>query len=99
MSNVDNLTKVAQAEDTYDLQQHLAWTDVIKPKLVGLKDSYAKQLVAHLLGAPLHSNLTQEQLAGKIYGIDEIINLFERVLRDGKRALDEIQSKGVNIQL
>jgi hypothetical protein len=99
MEDTLNLIKIAQAEDTFDLREHIAWTDVIKPRLMGRRDSYAKQLVNHLLGGSLPNNLTKEQLAGKIYGIDEILSLMESILRDGKRALDEIQSKGVNIQL
>ncbi len=97
MNNDTKLIKLAQAEDTANLLEHIAWTDVVLPKLNRLKDSYGKQLVSHLLGQPLPENLTKEQIAGKIYGIDEMISLFSRILTDGERAFKDLESIGVHI--
>ena len=97
MSNESKLISVAQAEDTYDLLNHIAWTDVIKPRLHKLTETYSKLLVAHLLGQPLPGTLTKEQLAGRIYGIQEIISTFELVLTQGKRALDELEVAGLSL--
>ena len=99
MSYETQLASVAMAEDVYDLQQHIGWTDVIKPRLQLRMEAYSKMLVGHLLGGKLPENLTKEQLAGKIYGIQEIISTFEAVLTHGKKALEDIQSSGVSLQL
>jgi hypothetical protein len=94
----DSLTRVAQAEDTYDLLEHIAWTDVLRPKLIEARDQYSKALVNHLLGAPLQDGLTKEQLAGKIYGITFIISLIESILTRGERALADLKSIGISLQ-
>jgi hypothetical protein len=98
VSYESKLVAVAQAEDTWDLSQHIAWTDVIKPRLQKKAENYSKMLVAHLLGQPLPGDLTKEQLAGRIYGIQEIISTFELVLVQGKHALEDIESSGVSLQ-
>jgi len=99
MSYESKLLAVAQAEDTFNLSQHIAWTDVIRPRLEAKASVYSKMLVSHLLGGQLPGNLTKEQVAGKIYGIQEIISTFEQVLAQGKKALEDIESSGVSLQL
>jgi len=97
MSNESNLIKVAQAEDTFNLLDHIAWTSVIKPRLLQSKEMYSKILVAHLLGQPLSDGLTKEQIAGKIYGIDFILTVIETILRDGEKALNELSHQGISL--
>jgi hypothetical protein len=97
MSTQTDLLKIAQAEDLTDLCNHIAWTDVTKPGLEKLIVSYSKMLVAHLLGNPLPDGLTKEQLAGKIYGLQEAISLLERILRDGAKALTDFEERGFHI--
>lgn len=96
-SEQQSLVKIAQAEDTYDLLNHIAWTDVVKPILLKDKENYSKMLVNHLLGAPLVEGLTKEMLAGRIYGIDNIIAVLEKILSQGEKALKELHTKGINI--
>ena len=99
MSLETKLISVAQAEDTQDLLNHLAWTDAIKPRLLYKQQQYEKMLVGHILGQPLPANLTKEQVAGMIYGIMEIIHTFELVLTQGAKALEDIQtSSGISLQ-
>jgi hypothetical protein len=97
MTKQANLVKIAQAEDTYDLLNHIAWTDVIRPQLQKQSDDFGKMLVAHLLGSPLPGTLTKEQLAGRIYGINEIISLMEKILTQGKKALETLNAEGLNL--
>ena len=97
MSHTTQLVSIAQAEDTSDLLNHIAWTDVIKPRLRKLSEGYSKMLVNHLLGSTLPPNLTKEQVAGRIYGINEIISTFELVLVQGEKALDAIQLEGISL--
>ena len=92
------LTKIAQAEDTFNLLEHIAWTDVVKPKLLHKKEALGKQLVDHLLGLPLPDGVTKEMIAGQIYGINEIIAIFELILTSGERAYKELNSKGIHVQ-
>jgi len=97
MSQESKLVSIAMAEDTQDLLNHISWTDVIKPRLLLLSEGYSKQLVNHLLGQPLPLNLSKEQLAGKIYGIQQIIYTFEQVLTQGKKALEDLSSLGISL--
>ena len=92
MNNAELALKIAQAEDTQDLLNHIAWTDVVKPKLLKDKEIWEKTLVAHLLGAPLPEGQTKEQLAGKIYGINYTIEYLENILRTGTRYFEMLQA-------
>jgi hypothetical protein len=100
----DLFVDAAKAEDLSDLLNHIAWTDVLRPALMREREMYTKLLVASTLGAPVevatHSGtatLTKEQLAGKIYGIDYILNLMETVIKKGARAVEELSRAGVHI--
>lgn len=94
---------VAKAEDTQDLLEHISWTDVIRPQLITTRDKLAQLLVNSTLGAPVRIETPQgivevskEQLAGKIYGINYIIKLFEDILRKGEKAYKELNNLGYN---
>lgn len=95
----------AQAEDLGDLLDHIAWTEVLRPALLRERDNYTKMLVNSTLGLPVTIRteagavqLTHEQLAGKIYGIDYIIDLVEKILTKGTRAVMELRSKGLSFE-
>lgn len=87
----------ARAEDAWDLLNHIAWTDTVKPRLLETREQLSKALVNHLLGSPLPGELTKEQVAGQIYGINFIISTFEGVLTRGKKALDVLNSQGFSL--
>lgn len=91
------LIAAAKAEDTYNLLNHIAWTDVILPKLQQQVTQYSALLVNEALGAPLPGKLTREQVAGMAYGINYIATLFEKILREGERALTSLNSEGISI--
>jgi hypothetical protein len=93
----DKLTAVAKAEDTYDLLNHIAWTDVVRPALEAQTVKYSKLLVAEALGSPLPGTLSREQVAGMCYGIQYITSLMESILSKGEKALKEINSIGVSL--
>jgi hypothetical protein len=97
MSKEISLIRVAQAEDTYDLLHHIAWTDVVLPRLERRKAIYSKMIVDFHLGKPIPQELTVEQIAGKVYGIEEIISLFEQVLAQGEKALADINYAGIQL--
>lgn len=87
MTHQEQLLAAAKAEDTYNLLNHIAWTDVIRPRLQGQVEIYSRMLVNEALGSPLPPGRTREQIAGMAFGINEICKLFEQILRDGERAL------------
>lgn len=91
------LVAVAKAEDTYDLLQHIAWTEVLKPALDTHVRVWTQQLVQEALGSPLPNGLTREQVAGRCYGVQYITTLMERILKEGKSALTSLQGEGISI--
>jgi hypothetical protein len=93
----------AKAEDVQDLLSHIAWSDVIRPALVHERDIFTKALVSATLGTPMQvqtnlgvAEISKEQLAGRIYGIDYIFGYLEKVLTQGARAVAELRSKGIS---
>lgn len=97
MTNEERLVAVAQAEDTYDLLQHIAWTDILLPQLEKEKKAALEAIAAFHLGTPLPNGVTVEKLAGKAYGINYVTQKIENVLTRGKKALGEIQEQGIHI--
>lgn len=93
----EQLIAAAKAEDTYDLLCHIAWTDVIKPKLEEQVKRLSSQLVAEALGKPLPEGLTRERVAGMCYGIQYITSLFEKILKDGERAVKDLKDTGISL--
>lgn len=94
----------ARAQDVGDLLEHIAWAETIRPALIRERENYSKLLVGATLGLPVQAEtaggvvtITREQLAGKIYGIDYILDLFEKILARGDRAIAELKSSGVTI--
>lgn len=94
----------AKGEDLGDLLNHIAWTDTIRPALVREKEIYTKLLVEATLGrtpmvdtAKGPQEISKEQLAGRIYGIDHITDLFEKILTKGLRAIEDLRAHGVNV--
>jgi hypothetical protein len=93
-----------KAEDLSDLLSHISWIDCVRPALIRERDSLTRQLVSSTLGLPVQAKtlegtitFTREQLAGKIYGIDYIMTLFEKLLQRGDIAKKQLKDLGVNI--
>jgi hypothetical protein len=99
MTNQKRLEAVAKAEDTRGLLDDIAWNEVLKPALQKRQADISKALMTMVLGGVAPNNLTKEQLAGMMYGIDEIIRVIEKILKDGEKALREIESQGVHLAL
>lgn len=97
MTYEDRITTAAKAEDTYDLLTHIAWTDTIRPELEKQVKRYHQLLVSEALGSPLPEGLTREKVAGICYGVQWISNFLEKVLQDGKKAVADLQEKGISL--
>lgn len=97
MTHNDQLILAAKGEDTQDLLNHIAWTDVIKPRLRETVSQYTTILVNEALGGPLPPGKTREQVAGICYGINHTIKLLEKILQDGERAVKDLQDEGLSL--
>lgn len=90
-------SNIVKSIDTQDLMEHIAWTDVVKPKLLNLREMLSKQLVNAVLDPALSSQ--KEQIAGKIFGIDYIINIFEGILSKGKNSQKALAELGIHFEV
>jgi hypothetical protein len=97
MSHNTQLLAAAKAQDLYDLQTHIAWTDILQPKLREQVALYSAMLVAEALGTPQPGGLTREQIAGRAYGIQYVLTLFERILKEGERAVAALENEGIKL--
>jgi hypothetical protein len=91
-------TTAAKGIDTEDFLDHIAWTAVIRPKLDAAKAMLTKQLVdAVLSGTPIEEG-TRERIAGKIHGIDYVINEIESIVKKGREAEGLLRQAGISLQ-
>ena len=101
--NIDTSVKaVAQAEDVFNLLEHIAWTETILPKLLAYKEGVERQLIEAVLGQkPQLINgqfLTAEQLAGKVFGINFVVSLLKDILTRGDKALIDLKTAGFTLK-
>lgn len=84
--------------DTQDLLNHIAWTDVLKPKLEEAKSFLTKQLVSVTLNAPVANSETREQIAGKLWGIEFMVTTIEKILKAGTGAREILARENLFLQ-
>lgn len=96
----------ARAEDVGDLLNHIGWTETLRPTLVRQREQFTKFLVEATLGRPVQMatntgpvTMSREQLAGRIYGIDSILDLVETVLTKGARGVAALRDGGVSLSV
>jgi hypothetical protein len=100
MNNTATITAAAKSEDLQNLLHHIAWTDVISPELKNLKEEYMSVLTAAVLGREFTMGgapITKEQLAGRIEGISFIHELFARILKEGRIAIEKCKRQNLNL--
>jgi hypothetical protein len=97
MNNPKALLEAHQAQDVESLLDNIAWTDVILPKILAAREQYTSSLVALTLGAQTTSPITREQIAGRIYGLDFVVTLMQKILKRGKDAEEYLASIGISI--
>lgn len=90
--------KAAYGEDTMDLLNHLAWTDVVKPRLDEARKILTEQLVTLTLSPHKEGQETREQIAGKLYGITYITQVLERILKEGANAKETLAQHNLFLQ-
>ena len=97
MDNERRLQTVLEADEVADLLNHVGWIDVLKPALTKKRELYAGILVAAVLGKSGPKDLTKEQYAGLVFGLDETIKLVEDILKHGAKALKDLESQGFHL--
>jgi len=101
MTNHEHLNQIAKADEVADLLQHAGWQEVIKPLLLKRRNDLTTLLVSSVLGGVIPGQsgqaLTKEQLAGYVFGIDEIIRVFERTLQAGAKSLEQLEFQGIHL--
>lgn len=98
MTTPNTALKAAQGIDTQDLLNHIAWTDVILPKLLEAKSIITSQLVTATLSPSKEGTCTKEQLAGQLFGIDYITKTIEKILREGSSASESLARENLFLQ-
>lgn len=94
------------ASDVGDFLSHIAWTDVLRPKFAAYKELLIQQLTSSVLGMPVTAKtfggnevvISKEQIAGRIAGIDWLVQTLERILKEGDRAASFLESNGFHQQ-
>lgn len=89
--------RALMGEDLQDLLQHVSWKEVIQPKLHELKSHLLEILTQSVLGHRYATRdggeITKEQIAGEIHGINTIERLIESILRDGSKAQQRLNER------
>ena len=97
----DNHARLKTVDNSFQVENlldHLGWQSVVKPELMRRRNNYTATLVNAVLAGQLPDGITKEQIAGLIYGIDEIIKLFEKILENGAHALADLETQGFHIE-
>ena len=86
---------IQEASELGNLLEHIGWIDVLQPKLERFRNAYLDQLPALVLnsGLQVQIGMTKEQLAGKIEGLNFVMRLIDKILKDGERAFEELNIK------
>lgn len=96
MNIPETAVRAAKGQDTQDWLDHIAWTDVIEPKLLATRDSLTRELVQATLN-PKPGSCAAE-VAGKINGIDFVRTEIQRLVRDGRAAASDLRQRGISLQ-
>ena len=75
-----------QGSDTLDLLDHIAWNEVVLPRMREAQQILTRRLVELTLTPPTTGSESREQVAGKIFGIDFAIRTIEGIVRQGRDA-------------
>lgn len=97
MTNENRLETVAKADEVAGLMNEMGWDEIVKPALLKERNTLSTLLVAAVLGKEAPGQLTREQIAGMIYGIDRLTSVFEAIIKKGNTALSQLESQGFHL--
>ncbi len=84
----------AQGIDTEDFLNHIAWDEVILPRLRETREALTRELVQAVLNPAKGTDMAT--IAGKVAGIDYTIALLLRLVREGKTARTTLQEQNIS---
>lgn len=97
MTERDHQNNIERANDVRAFLESIGWDEAIRPALEAQTKIYQKRLVNLLLGLRTgkvpnvdSEDLTPEQLAGRIHGMEYITSLLERILLLGDKSKEQI---------
>lgn len=103
-ADIKTFERAAKGSDLREVLSSIAWDDVIRPEITKFKSTLNELLVNSVLGRSVlfrmadgtEMSLSKEQIAGQLYGLTFIEDLFERILRDGDKAVEVLRASGLN---
>lgn len=97
MNITETAVRAAKGADVRDWLDHIAWTDVIEPRLTALREARTKELVQVTLNPGTAKRSTAE-IAGEINGLDYVKNLLIGLVKDGRLADKELAGRGISLK-
>ena len=95
MTIAETAVKAAKGSDVQQWLDHIAWTDVIEPKLLTAREALTRELVQATLNPG--PKACAPEIAGKINGIDWLRAELLRLIKDGKEASAVLGRMNVSI--
>jgi hypothetical protein len=88
----------AQGIDAEDFLEHIGWTDALRPKLEAAKATLTKQLVDVTLRPADPTAESREQIAGKLWGLDWVVQQIENHVRRGRDARASLAKANIHLE-
>jgi flagellar biosynthesis regulator FlaF len=98
MNITETATRAAKGADVRDWLDHIAWTDVIEPRLAALREARTRELVQATLNPGAAKVRSTAEVAGEIHGIDYVRNLLQQLIKDGRAADVELKQHGISLK-
>lgn len=98
MSLQSTALTAAYGADTENFLDHIAWDEVIHPKLKRDVELLTRQLVDATLTTGGATKDTKEQIAGKIFGIHHAIKTIQTLVKEGRHAKEVLASQNIHLQ-
>lgn len=95
MNLSETAVKAAKGSDTSEFLHHIAWTDVIEPKLLTAREALTRELVQATLNPG--PKACAPEIAGKINGIDWLRNELVRLISEGREASATLGRMNISI--
>jgi hypothetical protein len=98
MSTSTTVEAALKGADLQNLLEHIAWTDILEPELQRRRQLYQDMICKKVLGEPTQNQMSLEQLAGRVAGIDYTLNIIKHVLTKGESALKSLRESGIHLE-
>ena len=86
------LDKAADGALVVDLTESAGWTDVVRPALQKHIDYLKSQVITRMMGGQTCPQ-TPSELAAQAFGLQFALELIEKILKDGTKALEDLRAE------